>query len=307
MVFQHLATFYLYTLLPLPLYVLSHSLTLIQAFTIFHDCGHASFYRSASLNRAMEWMLSFMLMTPIDWTTRHASHHGRSGNLTMKSSEWNDTVWLTTKQYWELPADKRNKFRTIRNPILFFSVAPFFLWEVQYRFPWIKLNPTRQGHDRAEIINSLINTSGLLVHWLSMYYIFGGKPMLAYFLAVYVGQVWGILLFHSQHTFNPSYNVGLGWNRRDSAIKGSSVQAIPFFLKYWFMGIEYHHIHHYSTKVPGYKLQQCHEEAPEGLWAEVTCLGYSDILKSLTYTLYDEEQQKFVSFDEADRNRNKAK
>lgn len=82
------------------------------------------------------------------------------------------------------------------------------------------------------------------------------------------------------------------------------------------MGIEYHHIHHYSTKVllafililmfkvPGYLLQKCHEEAPEGLWKDITILSYSDMLSGLKYTLYDEDAQKFISFDEVDETPN---
>jgi len=115
---------------------------------------------------------------------------------------------------------------------------------------------------------------------------------------MYGGQVLGILLFHAQHSYNPAYNVRKGWNRQDSAMRGSSFQTIPALLKWWFMGIEYHHIHHYTTKVPGYYLQKCHEEAPEGLWKDngVVSLSYPEMWDSLRYALYDEEKSKFISF-----------
>lgn len=75
------------------------------------------------------------------------------------------------------------------------------------------------------------------------------------------------------------------------------------------MGIEYHHIHHYTTKVPGYMLQKCHEEAPPGMWDDITVLSYMDMIKGTKYTLYDEENNKYISFDEVDENTvaNKAK
>jgi hypothetical protein len=41
---------------------------------------------------------------------------------------------------------------------------------------------------------------------------------------------------------------------------GSSFIQIPYLLKYFTMGIEYHHIHHTNAKIPGYNLQQYHEE-----------------------------------------------
>ena len=56
------------------------------------------------------------------------------------------------------------------------------------------------------------------------------------------------------------------------------------------MGIEYHHIHHMFTKVPGYRLRECHEEAPEGLWEGITRLGYRDMWESLCCTVYDEKK-----------------
>ena len=46
------------------------------------------------------------------------------------------------------------------------------------------------------------------------------------------------------------------WKQKDSGIHGSSFIQIPFFFKYFFMGIEYHHIHHMNSKIPGYNLQK---------------------------------------------------
>lgn len=85
------------------------------------------------MNKSMEWFTSCFLMTPVDWSIRHAIHHGRSGNLATAASEWNDTIWITKKEYLELPEDRRKMFRFFRQPILFFLVGPFLLWEVQYR------------------------------------------------------------------------------------------------------------------------------------------------------------------------------
>lgn len=66
-------------------------------------------------------------------------------------------------------------------------------------------------------------------------------------------------------------------------------------------GIEYHHIHHYSSVVPGYLLKKCHEEAPPGLWEGVTLLTPTDMWTSIFYTLYDEKAGKYLGFGELEK------
>eukprot|EP01127_Copromyxa_protea_P001790 TRINITY_DN11705_c0_g1_i1.p1 TRINITY_DN11705_c0_g1~~TRINITY_DN11705_c0_g1_i1.p1 ORF type:complete len:333 (-),score=50.78 TRINITY_DN11705_c0_g1_i1:115-1113(-) len=303
---QQIGTFLLYDYLPVPLFVFSHVLCFLQAFLIFHDCGHGSFFTNPQANRACEYLLSFYTATPVDWSVRHDIHHGRSGNLSKAPSEWNDTVWLTKNQFFELPEGQRKLYEFIRRPWVFFTVAPFLLWEVQYRIPWIQLNLAESGDDRPEVFNSLVNTTFSAIGMYILYTAFGWNPFFWYCIALYISQSLGLLLFHTQHSFNPSYNAKEGWNRKDSAIRGSSLQTIPSVLKYWFMGIEYHHIHHYTTKVPGYFLQQCHEEAPEGMWSDINHLSYSDMWNGLKYTLYDDEKEKFISFEEAYASRKQA-
>ena len=46
----------------------------------------------------------------------------------------------------------------------------------------------------------------------------------------------------------------------DSALLGSSFIQIPFWLKYFTDGIEYHYIHHINSKIPNYNLHAYHEE-----------------------------------------------
>ena len=70
-----------------------------------------------------------------------------------------------------------------------------------------------------------------------------------------------LMLFHSQHGFNPPYIVkDEKYNQKDSGLKGSSFIEIPYLFKYFTGGIEYHHIHHMNSKIPNYNLQLYHEE-----------------------------------------------
>ena len=66
--------------------------------------------------------------------------------------------------------------------------------------------------------------------------------------------------------------------------------------QFFTMGIEYHHIHHMFTKVPGYRLRECHEQAPEGLWQGINKLGYRDMLESLSCECFDEKKGRYGRF-----------
>ena len=72
----------------------------------------------------------------------------------------------------------------------------------------------------------------------------------------------------------------------------SRAHAIQFFT----LGIEYHHIHHLYTKVPGYRLRECHESAPEGLWEGIHYMTYPDQWHSLSCTVYDEKKGRYTSY-----------
>lgn len=86
----------------------------------------------------------------------------------------------------------------------------------------MKLNLANDGDDRPEIFNSVVNTIGGFAYLGLLYQIFGGGAVYVihsgailtnrafYCFAMYLSQVVGLLLFHSQHSFNPSYNVKEG-------------------------------------------------------------------------------------------------
>jgi omega-6 fatty acid desaturase (delta-12 desaturase) len=63
----------------------------------------------------------------------------------------------------------------------------------------------------------------------------------------------------------------------------------------WFSGnIGLHHIHHLRPRIPNYSLQRCYDAIPA--MQEVQPLGFLESLKSLRMNLYDEKQQRLVSF-----------
>jgi omega-6 fatty acid desaturase (delta-12 desaturase) len=69
------------------------------------------------------------------------------------------------------------------------------------------------------------------------------------------------------------------------------------------MGIEYHHIHHMNTKIPGYNLQKYHEEvvSKSNMFDNVVKLSMKDFYNNLWLVLYDEDKKKYITFKEADK------
>ncbi|MBP9127882.1 MAG: fatty acid desaturase, partial [Elusimicrobia bacterium] len=85
-----------------------------------------------------------------------------------------------------------------------------------------------------------------------------------------------------------------GWDYFDAAVKGSSYYVLPKILQ-WFTGsIGLHHIHHYNSRIPNYKLQQCYDENPE--FQNVTRLTIKTSLHCFRLALWDEEKNKLVAF-----------
>jgi len=300
---QWLSMMYLYSngYIPFLIFVVFESLSLLHLFMIYHDMGHNSFFSSSSMNTWGEWFLQFLVFTPVDWSKKHKIHHGGSGDLNKGPTEWNDTIYFTTEEYWALSPVLRSLYRFGRDPLFFFTVIPVLNWFVKYRIPFLEmLDRAQRASGLGVAKNSIVNTTGVAIVFWAVWKAFGTPTTLAYIFTIYVCMAIGVMLFHLQHAFNPSFTTRTDWNLKDSAFKGSSILTIPEYLKTWTMGIEYHHIHHYSSIIPGYLLRKCHEEAPEGLWHGTTTLSPKEMYESVFYTLYDEPTGRYVSFKEAD-------
>jgi len=112
---------------------------------------------------------------------------------------------------------------------------------------------------------------------------------------ILVGASLGLWLFHIQHQFESAY-----WARHESwdpmklALDGSSYFKLPKILQ-WFTGnIGLHHIHHVRPSIPNYNLQRCHDDTPA--FHAIKPVTIRTSIKSLGLALYDEKQQKLISF-----------
>ena len=69
------------------------------------------------------------------------------------------------------------------------------------------------------------------------------------------------------------------------------------------MGIEYHHIHHCMTRIPGYNLQECNDYIKKNtkMLENVAVLSMKDVFNNLFLTLYDESSGRYVGFADSEK------
>ncbi len=263
---------------------------LVRLFMFQHDCGHGSFFRARWANDLLGWVLGVLTLTPYTaWRGDHAIHHASSGNLDRRGV--GDVTTLTVAEYLALPAWRRLGYRLYRHPLVLFGLGPVWLFIITNRIPagtpwrnwreWVSVVGTDAA--LAVILTTLILTIGpvaVLLGWL---------PVML--LAATIG-VW---LFYIQHQFEHVYWAPrASWDYRAAALEGASFYDLPRVLHWMTGNIGFHHIHHLSSRIPNYRLRECHEANPALRSApRLTLLGS---LKCIPLALWDAEERALISF-----------
>ena len=268
---------------------------LLRLFMFQHDCGHGSFFASRRANDLLGRTLGVLTLTPYSfWRTNHAVHHANAGNLDRRGV--GDVTTLTLAEFDGLPAWRRFAYRLYRHPLVMFGLGPAWLFFVQQRIP--TGNPRRRWREWV----SVIGTDAVLAAALAALVLFlGPMPVLLGWLPVMLlAATIGVWLFYIQHQFEDAY-----WERRpdwdfaQAAMQGASFYDLPRAL-HWVTGnIGFHHIHHLSSRIPNYRLRECHEANPD--FQAVPRMTLRKSLGCARLALWDAERGKLVSFRERRR------
>jgi len=261
---------------------------LVRIFIFFHDCCHNSFFASHRANTVLGYIAGILTFTPFDdWRRTHGVHHASAGDLDRRGV---GDVWtLTVNEYRQASGWKRLAYRFFRNPLFMLGPVSVVLVLVVQRFP-------SKGAKKKQIYSVLLTNVAILAI-LGLAGATIGLPAYVMIQLPILLIAWaaGMWLFYIQHQFE-----GVYWARHEKvdtllvALNGSSYYRLPPLLQ-WFTGnIGLHHIHHLRPRIPNYNLQQCYDETPS--LQAVTPLSIRRSLKSLWMNLWDEEQQKLVSF-----------
>ncbi len=264
------------------------ALFLLRIFIFFHDCCHGSFFKSRRANTILGYITGILTFTPFDaWRRSHNLHHASSGNLDRRGA---GDVWtMTVEEYRTSPFLRRAAYRLYRNPLITFGLGPAYLFLISMRFP-------EKNAGKKEKRSVLLTNISLLLIILILGFTIGFKTYLMIQVPVIlIAGIAGVWLFYVQHQFEPAYwSRGKDWDLMKSALEGSSFYKLPKILQ-WFTGnIGFHHIHHLRPKVPNYYLEECQNNIE--IFQQIKPVTFLKSLKYPFLDLWDEEQQKLVSF-----------
>lgn len=264
----------------------------IRTFILFHDCTHGSFFSSKKANMIIGNITGVLTSFPFEkWKREHTIHHASSSNLDKRGI--GDIDMLTVDEYLEKSKLGRLGYRIYRNPIVLFGLGPLFMVLILNRF-------NRKDAKKKERLNTYFTNIVLIVICTILILIFGWQTfLLVHGLTLFIAGSLGIWLFYIQHTYEDSYfDYDPNWDYVKAAVEGSSYYKLPKILQWVTGNIGFHHVHHLAPRIPNYNLEAAHESIPP--LQKATTITLKTSLESIRYKLYDAEQQKFVSFKEAE-------
>ena len=267
---------------------------LVKIFIIQHDCGHQSFFSHRVANSILVIICSLFSFIPYEYRAKsHTFHHNHNGKL-RPYRDIGDIMTYTVNEFKQMKKRWRLKYKLFRNPLIMFWLWPSWYILLLNRIPTITF-PGRTKERRSSLINNicimgLYSAIGMIVGWKILF--MAHLPVIMMFATI------AIRFFYIQHQHELTYK---SWeNQRDyitAAVKGSSFYDLPQFFHRMTGNIWYHHIHHLNASIPSYELARCFQEVP--LLQEVAQkLTFKQSLQTLWCHLWDEKQQKMISFQD---------
>jgi len=260
----------------------------LRTFIVFHDCTHGSFLPNRRFNRWVGVGCGLLVYTPFhSWRHEHAVHHATAGDLDNRGMGDVDT--LTVSEYMEGSWAQRLGYRLMRNPFVLLVLGPVWALLLEPRLVpgWARRRFWRHIIATDLALAALLATMCVLLGWQAVLLVQLPGALLA-------GSV-GIWLFYVQHQFEDVYwQRKDGWTYQDSALRGSSYLRLPKLLQFFTGNIGLHHVHHMNPRIANYNLQRAHDEVP--VFHDVPTLSFWDGIRTLRLKLYDEQQNRLVTF-----------
>lgn len=288
-------------------------LFLARCFSLMHDCGHYSLFRSRTANRWVGFLLGIVTGIPqLPWSRGHAFHHRHNGNWE-KYKGPSALVSVTT--YNQLSPNNKTLYRWLRHPLMlvpggFFylvvkprvelvaglaGLLPHALWQWR-RSPgmsWSQIvasHSSRWWHSPEEFRDLLLNNIAVVGSWIAMAaWIGAGQFWLIYAPVMAFSAAIFICIFFVQHNFPGAYaHATHDWNAMDGVLEGTSNLELPAILNWFSADIACHAIHHLCEAIPNYRLRACQQRNAHRLTG-VKVLRLGDLLGCFPYVLWDEK------------------
>lgn len=261
---------------------------LLRTFILFHDCTHGSLFESQSANKWGGRIFGLLVLHPFrNWRHSHAVHHGSAGDLDRRGTGDVDT--LTVSEYNAGSPGKRFTYRLFRNPVVMFGIGPIWALVFQPRLP------PKGGSKELRNSVHLTNLAAAVMVAAGMLAVGPLDFLLIFFPMVFLAGSVGVWLFFVQHQFEDVYwESGEKWSYADAALRGSSYLKLPQPLQFFTGNIGLHHVHHLTTKVPNYRLQEAHDNLE--VFDSVPILTMWKALWCWRLKLIDERSGRLVTF-----------
>jgi omega-6 fatty acid desaturase (delta-12 desaturase) len=286
-----------------------------RCFSLMHDCGHHSLFRSRRANRAVGFLLGVVNAIPqYPWSQGHAYHHKHNGNWDLYRGP---SALITLEQYDQLTPRGQGVYRLLRHPLMLFP-GGFFYLVVKPRLalllgcaqflghglrtlrtegptPWSRLVATfepRHWYSVAEFHDLLLNNLCVIGSWVLLcHWIGAGLFWSLYSVVMAASAALFICIFFVQHNFEGSYaHRSEGWDPMAGAIGGTSLLVLHPILNWFTADIGYHNIHHLCERIPNYHLRSCHDRNA-ALLTGATRLTITDIPRCFQYVLWNRESE----------------
>ncbi len=306
------------TWLLLPIIILI-TLFSVRCFSLMHDCGHYSLFRSKKINRMIGFFLGVINAIPqYSWSRDHAYHHKTNGDWEQYRGV---ADFLSTEEFSRLNGFNQKLYEILRYPIMVFPGGFFYLAIkprlallmgiydfIVYLFSALKTDfrqslskiiashSSKYWQTADEFWDLLFNNICVISSWVVLSRLLGAGFFLGtYSIVLTFSAAIFICVFFVQHNFEGSYaHKTEGWSYLRGALEGSSYLQLPTILRWFTADIGYHNIHHLSERIPNYNLQNCHNENIN-LLTGLKILRISDMLYCFKFILWDSDSNKLIS------------
>lgn len=269
---------------------------LVRLFIIQHDCGHGSYFRS---RRANDWTgraISLFTLAPYGfWRREHDVHHAFVGQIERQDVGYIDI--LTAGAYRALPRWRRFLYRVYRHPLVLLVIGVPLHNIVFMRFPPL----SRHRFEGRRFISFAGAWRSIMAHNLALGVLYGcagyvlgfGTVAVVYLPVIILAWQIGGWMFYVHHHFEDAYwQEGEAWHPHAARLMASSHYRLPP-LFHWLTGyIGLHHVHHFASGIPHYKLAAC-MEASTAL-REMNPVSFRDSLRGIWLAIIDPAHQKMI-------------
>lgn len=264
-----------------------------RMFNVYHDTCHRAMLRDQPLKRRMMIVYGYLVLTPPRvWHPEHTAHHRETG-VYDEPVPGEFPLW-SRQRYESATRLQRLNYRFQRHPAVMiagYATAFLFTWSIAPFFS----NPHRYWRNGLALASHL-GFTGILIG-------LGGVEfaLLAFNLPIAIASAAGVYFFYVQHNApGLHYTAKPARDAASAAVFATTFFRMPGFMNWATGNIGYHHIHHFSSKIPFYRLPEANAALPE-LKGHVkeTSWRPRDIIAAFRANLVDATSGAMVSFQSA--------